>query len=119
MKNVKIYLRSISSPENKQLMLFDSNRSGAIENLVTLAAPGALLTWKLDRCSGIKKIIRIYSKTGKGNIFRNEPKRLLFLEVFTLRLSSAAEGEEAYNIEYLLHNNTKVTIDPIIKIPPP
>lgn len=119
MKNVKIYLRSISSQEKNQLMLFDSNRSGAIDDLVTIAPAGSTVVWKLDRCSGIKNILRIYSKAGKGNVFLAEPKRFLFFNIFTLKLSPEAKGEEPYCIDYLLPDNTKVTIDPVIKIPPP
>jgi len=119
MKNVTIYLRSISSPEKIKLMLFDSNRNGAINDLVTIAAPGSTIVWKRDRSSGIRRILRIYSKTRKGNIFRNEPTRFWFSNIFTLKLSPNAEGEEAYSIDFLLCDKTRVTIDPVIKIPPP
>jgi hypothetical protein len=119
MKNVRIYLRSLSSNEKGRLMLFDSNRNGAINDLVTIAPAGSTVIWKRDRCSGIKRILRIYSKTGKGNLFRAEPRKFWFFNIFSLRLPRNAEGEEAYSIDYLLCNNTKVTIDPTIKIPPP
>ncbi len=119
MKNTRIYLRSISSNEKNRLMLFDSNRNGAINDLVTVAPAGSTICWILDRCSGIKRILRIYSKTGKGNLFRAEPKRFWFFNIFTLRLPRDAKGEEAYSIDYLQYDNTKVTIDPTIVILPP
>jgi hypothetical protein len=119
MNSVKIYLRSIVSDKTNQLLLFDSNRNGAVNDLVTIASAGSTITWKLDRRSGIKKIIRIYSKTGKGNVFHREPRRFYLFNIFSLKLSSKAEGEEAYSIDYLLCDKTRVTIDPTIKIPPP
>ena len=118
MKKVKIYLRSILIDKKDQLMLFDSNRNGAINDLVTVVPAGSKIVWKRDRCNGIKKILRIYSKNGQGNIFRTEPRKHWLCKAFYLKLSNEAEGEEAYSIDYLLHNKT-VTIDPVIKIPPP
>jgi hypothetical protein len=105
--------------EKSQLMLFDSNRNGAINDLVTLVPAGSTIVWKSDRCSGIKRILRIYSKTGKGNIFRKEPGRFLFFNRFSLKISPNAEGEETYSIDYMLCDKIRVTIDPTIKIPPP
>jgi hypothetical protein len=119
MKNSKIYLRAISFSEENRLMLFDSNRNGAINDLVTVVEAGSTIVWKLDRCSGIKSILRIYSKAGKGNVFLTEPKRFLFFNIFTLKLSPDAKGEEAYSIDYLLFDKTRVTIDPIIIIKHP
>ena len=119
MKKVKIYLRSILVDKKVRLMLFDSNRNGAINDLVTVVPAGSKIIWKRDRCNGIKKILRIYSKKGQGNIFRTEPRKCWFFNAFYLKLSNEAEGEEAYSIDYLLHNKTRVTIDPVIKIPPP
>jgi hypothetical protein len=119
MNTIKIYLRSIVSEKANRLMLFDSNRNGAINELVTLAKPGSSIIWKTDRQSGIKKISRIYSKTGKGNIFHAEPRKIWFFNMFSIRLSLKAEGEESYAIDYLLCDGTRVSIDPTIKIPPP
>ncbi len=119
MKNTRIYLRSISVNEKNQLMLFDSNRNGAIDDLVTKANAGSTVRWKLDRCSGIKRILKIHSKSGKGNIFRTEPKRWWFFNIFYLALPKDAAGEERYNIEYQLYDNTKVTIEPTIIIKHP
>jgi hypothetical protein len=119
MKKVRIYLRAILVDDKNQLMLFDSNRNGAVNDLVTVVPAGSTITWKPDRCSGIKKILRIWSKTGKGNIFGKEPGRFWFFNIFFLKLPRSAEGEETYSIEYLLYDKTRVTIDPTIKIPPP
>ncbi len=119
MKNVRIYLRSILVNKKNQLMLFDSNRNGAVNNLVTVVPAGSTVIWKPDRCSGIKKILRIYSKTGKGNVFRKEPGRFWFTNTFCLKVPRVAEGEEAYSIDYLLYDKTRVSIDPVILIPPP
>lgn len=119
MKNVHIYLRSVKINEKDQLMLFDSNRNGAVNDLVTVVPAGSTITWKRDRCSGIKKILRIYSKTGTRNVFRTDPKKFWCFNIFCLKLTHDAKGKEAYSIEYLLFDKTRVTIDPIILIPPP
>lgn len=119
MKKVKIYLRTILVNNETQLMLFDSNRNGAVNDLVTEAPAGSTLIWKTDNCSGIEKILRVYSKTGKGNVFHTEPKKCRFSKGFYLNLSTNAKGEEAYSIEYIPCGKEKVTIDPTIKIPPP
>ncbi len=116
---VTIYLRSIGQKENKRLSLFDSNGNGDIDKLVTEVESGAAIVWKLDCMSGIKSITKIYSKTGKRNIFKTDPRKLLFSKGFKLQLSKDAEGEEAYAIEYTLCDDTKVIIDPVIRIPPP
>jgi hypothetical protein len=119
MKTVKIYLRSVGQKERNHLALFDSNRNGAIDDLTTEVPRGATIIWKLDYLSGIKRITKISSKTGKGNIFKTDPKRRLFCNVFSLQLSKDAEGEEAYAIEFILCDGVKVTIDPYIRIIPP
>jgi hypothetical protein len=119
MNYIRIYLRSISSGKTNQLMLFDSNRNGAINDLVTIAPAGSTIIWMPDRRSGIKRILKIYSKSGLCNIFRAEPARFLFFNFFVLRLPRNAEGEEAYSIDYLTCDNKKISIDPTIKIPPP
>ena len=119
MKVVTIYLRSVEQKERKRLALFDSNRNGDIDNLTTEVEAGAAIIWKLDCLSGIKSITRIYSKTGKRNVFKSDPRKLPFSKGFKLQLSKDAEGEEAYAIEYILCDETRVTIDPVIRIPPP
>jgi hypothetical protein len=119
MKLVTIYLRSLEQKERKRLAMFDSNRNGDIDNLITEVESGAAIIWKPDCLSGIKSITRIYSKTGKRNIFKTDPRKLLFSRGFRLQLTKDAEGEEAYAIEYILCDDTKVTIDPVIRIPPP
>jgi hypothetical protein len=119
MKIVTIYLRSIGQKENKRLSLFDSNGNGDIDDLITEVESGAAIIWKLDGLSGIKSITKIYSKSGKRNIFKTDPRKQLFSKAFKLQLSKDAEGEEAYTIEYVLSDDTKVIIDPVIRIPPP
>jgi hypothetical protein len=119
MKIVTIYLRSILHKEKKRLALSDSNGNGDIDDLLTVVEPGATIYWKLDCSSGIKSITKIYSKTGKRNVFKTDPRKLFFSKGFRLQLSKDAEGEEAYAIEYVLCDDTKVTIDPVIRVPPP
>jgi hypothetical protein len=122
---VKIYLRSIEHLEKedkkKRLAMFDSNGNGDIDNLITDVPAGAVIIWKLDRCSGIKSITKIYSKKGLRNIFKEDPRKQLLCKGFKLRLSKdvKAGDKEAYNIEYVLSDDTKVIIDPYIRIPPP
>jgi hypothetical protein len=119
MKTVKIYLRSIEQKKKNQLVLFDSNRNGGIDDLTTVVPPGAIIIWKLDCLSGIRNITKIYSKTGKRNVFKSDPRKRLLCKGFALQLSKDAEGEEEYAIEYILCNGKQVTIDPYIRVEPP
>lgn len=119
MKIVTIYLRSVEQEGKKRLAMFDSNRNGDIDNLITEVESGATIIWKLDCLSGIRSITKIFSKSGKRNIFKTDPRKLMFSKGFKLQLTKDAEGEEAYAIEYILCDDTKVTIDPVIRIPPP
>jgi hypothetical protein len=119
---VKIYLRSIVKHGKKHLAMFDSKREGDIDKLTTDVWPGDKIVWNLDCCSGIKSITKIYPKEGKGKIFQNDPKKLLFGKGFELHVPKFEldkEVIEAYAIEYILFDKTKVIIDPYIRIPPP
>ncbi|MCX6253678.1 MAG: hypothetical protein NTV31_04285 [Bacteroidia bacterium] len=121
MKRVTIYLRSFEQNGEKHLAMFDSNRNGAIDTLITDVQAGATIIWKLDRFSGIRTITKIYSKEGgKHNIFKNDPKKRLLCKGFKFQLSNdVEEGKEKYAIDYIHLDNTKVTIDPYIRVPPP
>jgi hypothetical protein len=119
MRKVKIYLRSIEQKGEKRLALFDSNRNGDINDLVTEVEPGAKIVWTKDCCSGIKSISKIFSKKGDGTIFKMEPRKRFFCSGFTLIVPKDAKGEEAYNISYVLCDGKEISIDPYIKIIPP
>lgn len=117
---VKIYLRAIVHEGKNCLAMFDSNHDGAINDLTTDAQPGDEIHWKLDRCSGIKSITKIYSKNGERIIFKKDPEKRLLCEGFKLKLPEdlKVNDKEAYNIEYVLNDDTKVIIDPYVRIPP-
>ncbi|MBN1145333.1 MAG: hypothetical protein JXA72_12960 [Bacteroidales bacterium] len=119
MTTVYIYLRSVKADGREALALFDSNRCGAIDNLVTEVPSGTKIIWRPDSCSGIKTIVAIRSKSGKGNIFASEPKKKLLCRGLVLQLAKTATGEEAYYIEYISSQGEKMRIDPYIKIKPP
>jgi hypothetical protein len=120
MKRVTIYLRSVEDDKGKHLALFDSNRNGAIDNLITVAPSGGTIIWKLDRCSGIKSITKIYSKTEKPIVFINDLKKLWLCKGFKLKLPNVEkEVEEEYFIKYVDWKNEEVKIDPYIRVPPP
>ncbi len=119
MKTVTIYLRSIKQNGEKHLAMFDSERNGDIDNLITEVPRGASVIWKLDCCSGIKRITKIYSKTGERNVFKVNPEKRLLCKGFKLQISEDATGEEAYAIEYIICDETKLTVDPMIRVPPP
>lgn len=119
MKTVTIYLRSFEDKGKSRLSLFDSNRNSGLDDLVTEVPAGAVIIWKLDCLSGIKNITRIYSKTGKRNVFKSDPKKRLLLPGFYLRLTEDAEGEEAYGIDFILCDGRPLTIDPYIRVKPP
>jgi hypothetical protein len=102
--------------------MYDSNRSGDIDNLLTVVEAGATIIWSLDCHSGIKSIKRIYSKEGKRNVFKSDPRKQLLCKGFKLQLSEElgeTEQEEAYAIDYILCDDSKWTTDPVIRVPPP
>ncbi|MFZ0281589.1 MAG: hypothetical protein WAL29_08065 [Bacteroidales bacterium] len=134
---VKIYLRAIVKDGivyygtvkggrleggKDHLAMFDSNRFGAIDDLTTDVPAVATIIWKSDCCSGIKSITRIYSKEEKHTVFKSEPRKRWLCKGFILRLElpeSKEVREEKYIIECLLYNDKKLTIDPVIRVPPP
>jgi hypothetical protein len=116
---VKIYLRSIKKDGENRLALFDSNRNGDIDDLTTGVQAGASIIWKLDCCSGIKSVSRIYSKKEKHTLFKCDPKKRLLCEGFKVKLKEGVTGEEYYTIECILCNGDELKIDPMIRVPPP
>jgi hypothetical protein len=121
---VKIYLRSIKCDLGKGnvncLAMRDSNGNEGTNNLVTAVSGGSKVMWDLEKDSGIKCISRIWSETTKSKVFKNEPKKILFKAGFQVDLVDfETELEEKYNIEYILKDETKVIIDPYIRILPP
>lgn len=116
---VRIYLRAIVRGNTNCLALFDSNRSGDINDLITEAEPGSTIIWKPDSCSGIKKIVRISpKKTEVHPIFTSDPKKRLLCRGFIFQLEKEARGEERYTIECILCDKKELTIDPYIRVPP-
>lgn len=120
MSRVKIYLRSIKLKERNFLALFDSNRDGAINDLVTVVRSGDKIIWKPDRRSGIKCITNVYPKEKEGKIFLEKPKKRFLARGFYLIAPEVSkEAEQAYNIDYRTCDDTEVSIDPFIRVIPP
>jgi hypothetical protein len=118
---VNIYLRAIVKDKKNCLALFDSNRHGDIDNLVTDVNKGDTIVWESDSCSGIKSITRIYSKEDKHPIFKKEPKKRVLCKGFELQVPEDAEHDvkEKYTIVCILEDNSELIIDPYVRIPPP
>jgi hypothetical protein len=121
---VKIFLRSIKCDIGKGkencLAMRDSNCSEGINNLVTEVTGGSKVSWELEKLSGIKSISRIWGEATKSKVFKNEPKKILLQKGFQVDLvDSDIELQGKYNIEYILDDETKMIIDPYIKILPP
>jgi len=118
---VKIYLRSIKQDGEKRLAMFDSKRNGNINNLTTDAYPGDIVIWKPDCFSGIKSIVKIYSKKGERNVFITDPIKRWICKGFKFQVPKSAKinEKEAYTIECILIDDSKLIIDPYIKIIPP
>lgn len=116
MSTIRIYLRSIEQGDRFRLAMFDTNRNGAIDDLITVVHPGDTVVWKPDLKSGIKAIKQISAKTTKGTIFGKDPVKKLFCRHFVLHIPKDARGEEAYLIEYVLCNGKTLTLDPYIRI---
>lgn len=122
---VKIYLRAILKDGVDSLALFDSKRNGAINELKTVVKEGDTILWKLDRCSGIKSITRIYSNLHIHPVFKSEPRKQLLCKGFKLQIEKGIVGdskyvEEKYIIKCTLcdNDNTLLSIDPYIRVEP-
>lgn len=117
---VKIYLRSILKDKENCLALFDTNRNGDINNLETVVPSGSKVIWELDYLSGIKIITKIGSKEKNSQIFKSDPRKGWLNKGFEIQLPEfKEERREAYNIEYILSDGTKMIIDPYIRVVPP
>jgi hypothetical protein len=118
---VTIYLRSIVQNGEKLTAMFDSKRAVDIDTLITDVNPGDKVVWKQASDSGIKSILKIYSKHGERIIFKTDPKKQQRANGFEMQVPETAKigDEEEYNIEYVLSNDTTVVLDPFIRIPPP
>jgi hypothetical protein len=115
---VIIYLRSVEINGEKHLYMYDSNGSSSLDSLITDVKPGAAVYWELERNSGIKKIKNISSSHGKRNIFKEDPSGIFLSKAFMLKLSDDVKDEEKYTIEYILEDNTRIIIDPYLRIKP-
>ena len=116
---VKIYLRAIKQGDAKCLALFDSKRQGGVNDLITDVYVGDTVIWKLDYCSGIKSISKIFSKEVKHPVFKTQPSKRWLCTGFKLPIEKGAEGEEKYTIECILCDKTELIIDPYIRVLPP
>ena len=74
------------------LALFDSNGNGDINNLITDVHAGDTIIWKLDCCSGIKSITRIYSKEEKHPVFKSDPRKRLLCKGFKLQVQKISRS---------------------------
>ncbi len=116
---VKIYLRAIIRGKENCLALFDSNGQGEINDLETVAEGGSTVIWKLDCCSRIRSITKIYWSVKEQSVFKNNPVKRFLCEGFKLRIEEGTKGKEKYTIECLLQDNkTRLVIDPFIRVPP-
>ncbi len=117
-----IYIRAIVKDDKNCLALFDSNHKGDINDLRTVVHAGDTVIWKLDCCSGIKSLARIYSNEEKHMVFLNQPRKRLLCKGFMLRLDlpeAKVLREEKYTIECILCDDTTLIVDPFIRVPPP
>jgi hypothetical protein len=115
---VTIYLRAIKQGDANCLALFDSNRQGDINNLITDAKVGDTIIWKPDCCSGIRSINRIYSKDMKHPVFKSDPRKRMLCKGFKLPIEKGADGKEKYTIECTLCDNKELIVDPYLRVPP-
>ena len=121
MKQVKIYLRSIEQDGQQRLSLFDTNRDGGFDDLVTEVEGGTTIIWALDKDSGISAVNSVESKNPKGDFIDFNPKKRIFCKGFKFCVPRVKEaGEIKYDIKYTPSGSKELlSIDPTIKIKPP
>jgi hypothetical protein len=119
LKKVTIYLRSIVINKEKHLSMFDTHGNLVTDSLKTGVMAGGTVFWELEKASGIKSIERIYSMKGKL-IFKEDAKKVFLGLRFKLEIPEglASGTEEKYFIDYIDQDDSKVTIDPYIRIEP-
>ncbi len=89
--------------------------SACIDTLGTEAKRGSTVFWKLDRCSGIKRIDTMYFKPGKT--WENMPEIVIEHNRARLYIDPKAPlGDHYYAVEVILKNDSTLTIDPYIRI---
>ncbi|MFW5657437.1 MAG: hypothetical protein ACOC31_00915 [Bacteroidota bacterium] len=119
MEVVKIFLRSILQDKKSKVALFDTNRGGGIDDLVTEVVAGSTVIWKPDYRSGIKEITRVYAKEGKGDFFGEFPRKMVLGRGVALKTPDDVKGEVVYGIDYIACDGRKLSVDPILKMIPP
>jgi len=118
---VKIYLKAIKIEGEIHLKMYDSNkrRHKVVDTLETFVPPGSTVIWKRTWFSGIKKIEKIGSTSGDGNIFKEDAQPIPNSKRFKLEIpKNVSPGEvEEYDIEFLDKDSNPQSIDPYLRIP--
>jgi len=119
---VTIYMKAKKIDGEKHLRMYNSyDRDKKVDDkLVTEVPPGATVIWKRTWFSGIKKIEKIGSKSGEGNIFKEDAKQIPNSKTFKIEIpADASPGEEEeYDIDFLDRGDNPHSIDPYIRIRP-
>jgi len=118
---VKIYLKAIEEDGEMHLKMYDSNKpeDKVIDELETLVPPGSTVIWKRTLSSGIKRIDKIGSKSGDGNIFKGDAQPIPNTKRFKLEIPEDVSSgeEEAYYIKFEDKDGKLHEIDPYLRIP--
>jgi hypothetical protein len=121
---VSVQLEDESGQLSDHLIMCDSNKDSALDNLTTVVEKSSgqkgSIHWKA-KC-GIKRIVAIGPKSVPSIIFGSDASGNDQEFNHTLPLERPLLGEEikeAYYIEYITDRDTTVRIDPYIDIRPP
>ena len=119
---VTIYLKAKKIDGKIHLKMYDSNKpkERVVDKLETLVPPGSTVIWKRSWFSGIKKIEKISSTSGNGNIFKEEAQPIPKSKRFKLEIPKdvSAGEKEKYDIVFVDKDNiTSPPIDPYLRIP--
>ncbi len=119
--NVTIYLKKVVEIEGKMHLemynSYDPGKKVVVDSLLTIVKPGMIVFWEPERESGIKKIGRIGSSIGIGNIFKKDASKVFLSKKFRLRVPGDASGEEKYDIIFEDEEGEPGNIDPHLIIP--
>ena len=121
LEEVSIYLKAHEIDGKMHLKMYDSNDPTivVVDTLHTYVRDSTLVIWRLADQSGIKKILKISPKNGRGNIIIRDARGFLTSQKKKLKIpdKQTPDDEEEYLIKFKDSDGNPHTIDPYLRIP--
>ncbi|WP_075602309.1 hypothetical protein [Saccharicrinis aurantiacus] len=115
--SLKILLKAVEKDGKIDLWLSDNEGNIGVDDLRSVGGRGQKVKWKLAKDSNINKILNIYKKEDSEEVFSVKPHKVTDKKWKGV-IDKDVEGDEAYNIDFEYKDGSKVSIDPVISVPP-